>query len=88
MLAIYNYLEWLADAKGGKKMKNLLLTVVLLVLVAVAVVQAVQLNSLKESIASGAVAKSTGSSSSSVNTQSGSGTPKSLQDLPQMVGGC
>lgn len=69
-------------------MKNLLLTIVLLVLVAVAVVQAVQLNSLKENIASGGLTVKSGASSSNVNTQSGLGTPKSLQDLPQMVGGC
>ena len=70
-------------------MKNLLLTMVLVVLVFVAVVQAVQLNSLKDKIGSGAIVKSStsGSSSSSVSSSAGS-TPKSLQDLPQMVGGC
>lgn len=68
-------------------MKNLLITLVLVVLVAVAVVQAVQLNSLKDKVETGVTVKS-GSSSSSVVQSASSSTPKSLQDLPQMVGGC
>lgn len=66
------------------KMKNFVLAVIVAVLVIVAVVQAVQLNGLKEKVESGVSLKP----SSSTSSTGSSSTPASLQNLPQMVGGC
>ena len=77
--------------------KEILFTVLLAVLVTVSAVQAIQLadiNSQIEGISITAAATSTktttSSSSSSSSTSTGSGTslPSSLQNLPNMVGGC
>ena len=67
--------------------KNMFLTLILLVLVVVAVAQAVQLTSLKTKLEGNSFAVSTkaaapASSSGQVNA------PKSLDNLPKMVGGC
>ena len=68
--------------------KNIIIAIVLGVLVLVSVVQAFQLNTLKEKVSEGKL--SIGKASSSVTTGSGSGAsiPSSIQDLPSMVGGC
>ncbi len=81
-----NCREWLADANKwrNKKMKNLVLAVIVAVLVVVAVVQAVQLNGLKEKVQSGVALKP----SSAAPSSTGGNAPSSLQNLPQMVGGC
>lgn len=65
-------------------MKNLLLALVVAVLLVMAVVQAVQLNSLKDKIEGGVALKAF---SSPAPSSTGS-VPSSLQNLPQMVGGC
>ncbi len=70
-----------------------IVAIVLGVLVLISVAQAFQLNSLKTKIADGQA--SVGSSGiNAPATSSGSGSqrtvalPKSVQNLPQMVGGC
>ena len=59
-----------------------IITIVLVVLVLVAGVQAYQLNTLKSSIETGTVAQS---DDGKVNQDS---IPSNIQELPQMVGGC
>ncbi len=68
--------------------KNVIIAIVLGVLVLVSVVQAFQLNTLKEKVSEGKL--TIGKTSSSVSTGSGSGAsiPSNIQDLPSMVGGC
>ena len=65
--------------------KNVVIAIVLGALVLIAGVQAFQLFSLKEKLASGQISTSTA-------TQSGGGgnpqVPSNLQNLPNMVGGC
>ncbi|MEM3154571.1 MAG: hypothetical protein QW165_03350 [Candidatus Woesearchaeota archaeon] len=65
--------------------KNVVIAIVLGALVLIAGVQAFQLFSLKEKLASGQI-------STSAPTASGSGgspqLPSNLQNLPEMVGGC
>lgn len=64
--------------------KNIIFLVVLVVLLLVSVVQAFQLNSVKEVLSGGGlgvVAPSSGGSG-------GASIPTSLQNLPGMVGGC
>ncbi len=75
--------------------KNTIIAIVLGVLVLVSIVQAFQLNGLKAKLSSDQVVagKSSGSvGTSSQNTASAAGAPssvpKSLENLPQMVGGC
>ncbi len=73
--------------------KNTIIAIVLGVLVLVSIVQAFQLNGLKTKLSSGAVVSKGSVSTSSQNTASASGAPtssvpKSLENLPQMVGGC
>jgi len=70
--------------------KNTLMTIVLVVLVAVSVVQAFQLNSLKSTVSS---EEFTTISAQTPVASAGSGggkpaLPSSLENLPQMVGGC
>lgn len=69
--------------------KNMLLTVLLVVLVAVAVVQAFQLSGLKEKVSGGNVnvAANSGTPVSSSSGQSDK-LKQNLQNLPTMVGGC
>ncbi len=72
--------------------KNTVIVIVLVVLVLVTLVQAVQLVSLKSKIGSGAIT-TIGSSSQNVVSQGQGGNaqgqvPKSIQNLPSMVGGC
>jgi len=69
--------------------KNVVIAIVLGVLVVVALVQAFQLVGLKNKLAGGGVQ----TASVSAPTQQGGGgsgaqVPSSLQNLPQMVGGC
>ena len=61
-----------------------ILTIVLVVLLGITAVQAYQLTTLKSKLESNEL------QSSRVNTGASSGvsTPESIQDLPQMVGGC
>jgi hypothetical protein len=67
--------------------KTTLLTLVLAVLVIVSAVQAVQLTTLKSKLADNDVKTTT--SSPTVKSSGGEvSTPKSLDNLPQMVGGC
>lgn len=69
--------------------KNLLIVGVLVLLVLVTIVQAVQLNGIKNDLSSsGAVVKTTASSSSSSTSAGSASVPTNLQNLPGMVGGC
>ncbi len=70
-----------------------LMAIILGILILVSVVQAFQLNGLKEKIAKGQV--SIGSSSNTGSTTSSGGSnqrtsalPSSVKNLPKMVGGC
>lgn len=71
--------------------KNTVIVIVLVVLVLVTLVQAVQLVSLKSKLSSGQL-KVAGSSQNVVSQQGGQqgspNVPSSIQNLPQMVGGC
>lgn len=75
--------------------RTTIIVIILGVLVLVSAAQAVQLNGLKEKISEGDVnvgSKKTTSSSSSSGSDSGVDrqikAPPSIQNLPQMVGGC
>lgn len=73
--------------KGGRKMnRNMFLTLILLVLLVVAAAQAVQLTSLKAKLLSGLSVDSKATSPAASASQIS--TPKSLENLPKMVGGC
>ena len=86
--------DWLSyqGAIGGNKMnKSTVLTIVLVVLVLISVVQAFQLNGLKTKVAEGkftVAAGSGGSSTPQSSIKKTASVPKSIQNLPQMVGGC
>ena len=95
--------KWLADAKadnlqnyvefgwrlliinGGKTMdQKIIVAIVLGVLVLIAAVQAFQFSQIKSQLSSGAA-----SVPSAVASSNGApSVPASLQNLPQMVGGC
>lgn len=64
--------------------KAYILLVVLIVLIAITALQAVQLNALAVKISSGVVSTGTGSGQATGQ----SNVPASLQNLPNMVGGC
>jgi len=71
--------------------KTTILTVVLAVLVLVSVVQAVQLDGLKEVVSEGQLTVKSASTTLPVANspaKTTSSVPKSIQNLPQMVGGC
>jgi len=67
---------------------SFIIIAVLVILVAVSVVQAIELNTLKSKISTGEVQAATTSSTGSATGSSGSTQSTNLQDLPQMVGGC
>ncbi|MBI2971819.1 MAG: hypothetical protein HYY37_05360 [Candidatus Aenigmarchaeota archaeon] len=73
-----------------KVKKDTVLTALLAVLVLVSAVQAVQLMSLSTALANGGVApKAVSKPVTSASGGSSQGSiPQSLQDLPDMVGGC
>jgi len=62
--------------------KNIIIAVVLGILLVLSVVQAFQVNDIKEKIESGNI-KVSGAA-----TGGGANVPSSLQNLPTMVGGC
>ena len=69
--------------------KTTILTIILMVLVVVSAVQAFQLTSLKAKIESNELSTKTKSSTPAVQSSGGGiTTPKSLDNLPKMVGGC
>ncbi len=70
--------------------KNMLLTIALVVLVIVSAVQALQLAKIKSDLENNALAIKSKSVKPVVKSSSGSdvSVPKSLENLPQMVGGC
>ena len=70
--------------------KNILIIAVLAILVVISIVQAVQLSGLKDDISSGKLKTGSSSQSTSVagGSQSSGAAPTSLQNLPNMVGGC
>ena len=74
--------------------KEVLITIVLAILVLVSLVQALQLRGLKGQIETGGFSVQTKAATTPVATgssgSSGSGgaLPQSLDNLPQMVGGC
>jgi len=72
--------------------QNMIVVVVLAVLVIISLAQAVQLNSLKDSIESGTIKTASTEQVGKENTGSTASAPaalpKSLDNLPQMVGGC
>lgn len=63
--------------------KNIIIAVVLGILLVLSVVQAFQVNAIKEKIETGGV-KIAGAAA----TGGGASVPSSLQNLPTMVGGC
>lgn len=65
--------------------KNIVIAVVLGVLLALSVVQAFQVNAIKEKISSGGVSLGGGGA---IPAASGGGLPAGLDNLPTMVGGC
>ncbi|MEK6948041.1 MAG: hypothetical protein AABX19_02245 [Nanoarchaeota archaeon] len=65
--------------------KNILIAVILVVLVAVSVIQTVQLTGLKSKISDSGVSLKGSSSAVSAKTTT---TSSSLDNLPSMVGGC
>ncbi|MBS3174428.1 hypothetical protein J4440_00945 [Candidatus Woesearchaeota archaeon] len=67
--------------------RNIIIVVALVVLVVIAGLQAFQLSGLKSELDSGEVKLKSASSSAGIASQ-GSGSPSSLDSLPQMVGGC
>ncbi len=68
--------------------KNIFMTIVLAVLVIVAVVQTVQLFSLKSAVASGELHASTSTSVQQGAPSQSKSVPSNIQNLPSMVGGC
>lgn len=65
--------------------KNMIIVIVLAILVLITAVQAVQLNSLKNSISSGKVSLNNAPSGVGAG---GDSSASSLNELPSMVGGC
>ena len=77
------------------KMKTTTIVAIILgVLVLISVVQAFQLNGLKEKIAGGQLSVSSSGNNAGTSASSGSSSkktaalPSSIKNLPQMVGGC
>ena len=70
--------------------KEVLITIVLAVLVLVSLVQALQLRSLKSQIETGSFSVQTKAAATPVASGSAvsPALPQSLDNLPQMVGGC
>lgn len=76
--------------------KTTIIAIILGVLVLISVVQAVQLNGLKEKVSDGRFSVSSSGSSARTSVSSGSSDsdkrtaalPSSVKNLPQMVGGC
>ena len=71
--------------------KNTMLIAILIVLIVVSAVQAIQLTGLKTKLSNNDVSTKTKSSIPAVKSAGSSGdvaVPKSLDNLPQMVGGC
>ena len=62
--------------------RNMIIVVVLVLLVGITILEAVQLNALKSKISEGKI-----STASAPSTSSGS-VPSSVDNLPNMVGGC
>ena len=77
-----------------KRKKTTIVARILWVLVIISVVQAFQLNSVKEEISGGQLSVSTPAGSAPPASSAGAGSkktaglPSSIKDLPQMVGGC
>ena len=63
--------------------KNIIVAIVLGILLLLSVVQAFQVNTIKEKLSGGSFAVSAGTTPSG-----GANVPSSLQNLPSMVGGC
>jgi len=64
--------------------RNVVIVIVLVVLVLLTAVQAIQLSAVKSQVQSGKVNVANTPSSSGA----GNSVPSSVQDLPNMVGGC
>jgi len=71
-----------------------IVAIILGILVLISVVQAFQLNSLKDKVGEGQLSVGSSSSKTTVATSSGdsgktaTSLPASVKNLPQMVGGC
>ncbi|HSU72693.1 MAG TPA: hypothetical protein VLJ21_02495 [Candidatus Binatia bacterium] len=63
--------------------KNIIIAIVLGILLVLSVVQAFQVNTIKEKLSSGGVKLATGAAPAG-----GGSVPSNLQNLPSMVGGC
>lgn len=76
--------------RNEKVKATVIIAIVLGVLVLVSVVQAFQLNSLKQDLKDGQVnvGKATSKVSAASAPSSSPAVPSSLQNLPDMVGGC
>ena len=76
--------------------QSTLVAIILGILLLISVVQAFQLNTIKNKVASGTLSVSSASSGSPSASGAASGAngkqvgqlPANIQDLPQMVGGC
>lgn len=73
--------------------KTTIVAIILGVLVLVSVVQAFQLNGLKEKVSEGQLSVKSADSTAAVASSGSNGKrtaslPSSVRDLPQMVGGC
>jgi|TARA_B100001971_G_C18068884_1_gene471989 hypothetical protein len=69
--------------------KNFVITIVLAVLVVISVVQAIQLNGLKTTLAESDLSVGTKNVKVSTGSSGSSGSlPTNIQSLPTMVGGC
>jgi hypothetical protein len=66
--------------------RNVIIVIVLVVLVMLTAVQAIQLSSLKTSISTGKV--SVAANKPAASSAGAPALPSSLDDLPNMVGGC
>lgn len=64
--------------------KNIIVAVVLGILLLLSVVQAFQVNTIKEKLSTGGVKLATGATPAT----GGANLPSGLQNLPTMVGGC
>ncbi len=68
--------------------KNIIMMVVLAILILISVVQAVQLVTLNSKLSEGGVSLQTSTKTSTSGDSQGAKLPSSLDNLPQMVGGC
>jgi len=68
--------------------KNVVIAIVLGALVLIAAVQAVQLFSIKNKLATGQMQTATSGANVQSSAGSGASLPSNLQNLPSMVGGC